>query len=140
MSVEFRPVSEIRVRVEDRSLVVEHEGHSMRFRAQPVIRGSEVSFCLTAERLEEMSYFASTFGGCGWTESGEWVIYNPPKPYGRGEKLTVKCVWDTDLTQIRDPAGIPVGYAVVYRPRLVAVLERPLSEGVTERLVAEGSG
>jgi hypothetical protein len=129
----FRPVSEVRVRREGDALVVEHEGHAIRFRAVPVFEGDGVGFILSAENLYEEQYFATTFGGCGMTgDMKEWRLYD-----GKGkEKLIVRCESERAVTQIRDPAtGIPAGYAIVYRPKLVAVFERPLSEGVVERLV-----
>lgn len=131
----FRSVSEIKVRREEGSLVIEHEGHSMRFRAQPVFERDGVGFILSVESYGEMQYFASKFGSCGMSgDMKEWYVRSG------NEKLTVRCESERTVTQIRDlSTGIPVGYAVVYRPRLVAILERPLSEGVTERLVAEGS-
>ena len=131
----FRPVSEVRVRREEDSLVIEHEGHSMRFRALPVFERDGVGFILSVESYGEMQYFASKFECCGMSDDmKEWYVRSG------NEKLTVRCESERAVTQVRDPAGMPVGYAVVYRPRLVAVLERPLSESVTERLVAEGSG
>jgi hypothetical protein len=122
----FRPVSEVRVRREGDALVVEHEGHAIRFRAVPVFEGDGIGFILSAENLYEEQYFATTFGGCGMMAGlKEWRLYDVK---GK-EKLIVRCLCEKGVEKVGD------GYAVVYRPRLVAVFERPLSEGVVERLV-----
>jgi hypothetical protein len=116
--VERRPLSEVKVWVEGSSLVVEHEGHVLRFRAQPALAEDGIDFSLVREPSEEEHYFALMFGDVYWTTK-EWCL----RGYrGGGERLVVRCTVEKAVARAGD------GYAVIYRPRLAAALERPLTE------------